>query len=169
MNLPIQYNMQTPEFQFNNAEYLTAEGLNRLKKELDERRERRQEIIKHIEFAREQGDLTENTEYDSAKNEQGENESRILGIEDILSRAVIISKKEKTADIRLCSSVSLQKEGSDEIEKYFLVGSEEADPLAGKISHESPLGAMLLGKKKGENIKVLTPNGKINYTIIDVG
>jgi transcription elongation factor GreA len=164
--------MQTPESQFNNVnnpEYLTIEGLDKLKKELEERRERRQEIVKHIEFAREQGDLTENTEYDSAKNEQGENESRIMDIEDILSRAVIISKKEKTADIRLCSLVSLQKEGSEEIEKYSLVGSEEADPLAGKISHESPLGASLLGKRKGENIKVLTPNGKITYTIIDVG
>lgn len=161
--------MEIPELQFNNPEYLTAEGLDKMKNELNERRERRYEIVKHIEFAREQGDLTENTEYDSAKNEQGENESRIIEIEDILSRLVIISKKEKTADIRLCSLVSLQKEGSDEIEKYFLVGSEEADPLAGKISHESPLGASLLGKKKGENIKVITPNGKINYTIIDVG
>ncbi len=161
--------MSIPESKFNIHRYLTVEGLEKLKKEFDERKQLRQEIAKRIEFARGQGDISENSEYDTAKNEQGENESRLIEIEDILGRAEIISKKEKSASIQFCSSVSLKKEGSDEIEKYLLVGAEEADPLSGKISHESPLGQTLLGKKKGDIIKVFTPKGKINYNIIDVG
>jgi transcription elongation factor GreA len=160
--------MQTPESQFDNPEYLTQKGLEELNGELEERKERRSEIAEKIESAREQGDLTENTEYDSAKNEQGENESRIMEIEDILRRAVIISKESKGI-IQLGSSVRLQKDGSDVPEDYFLVGPEEANPLEGKISNESPLGSSIIGKKKGESVKILTPNGKINYTIIDVG
>jgi transcription elongation factor GreA len=160
--------MQTPESQFDNPEYLTQKGLEELNGELEERKKRRSEIAKKIESAREQGDLMENTEYDSAKNEQGENESRIMEIEDILRRAVIISKENKSS-VQLGSSVRLQKDASDIPEDYFLVGPEEANPSEGKISNESPLGSALIGKKKGENVKILTQNGKINYTIIDVG
>jgi len=160
--------MQTPESQqFENPVYLTSEGLEELKKELEERKQRRQEIIKNIEAARGQGDLTENSEYDSAKNEQGENESRILELEDILRRAVIISKESK-GNIQLGSLVRLMREGSNSPEEYLIVGPEEANPLEGKISNESPLGGALIGKKKGESVKIFTPNGKINYTIIDV-
>lgn len=153
--------------QFDNPEYLTAEGLKELTIELEERKQNRQEIAKLIESAREQGDLTENTEYSSAKDKQGENEGRIMKIEDIIRRAVIISK-EGGSDIRLGSSVRLQKEGSNTVEEYFLVGSEEANPEEGKISHESPLGNALLKKTKGLSIKITTPKGEINYTIIDV-
>lgn len=161
--------METLESQqFENPEYLTSEGLEELKRELEERKQRRLEIAQKIEFARNQGDLAENAEYDSAKNEQGENESRIMEIEDVLRRAVIISK-ESRGDIQLGSLARLQKEGGEAPEEYLLVGPEEASPLEGKISHESPLGSALIGKKKGETVKVLTPNGKINYTIIDVG
>ncbi len=96
------------------------------------------------------------------------NESRIAEIEDILSRAVIIAK-ETGVEIRLGSLVFVKKDKSDQAEKYYIVGSEEANPIKGKISYESPLGNALLGRKKGENVRVLTPNGKIKYTIIDVG
>jgi len=154
--------------QFDNPEYLTAEGLEELKRELEERKQNRQEIAKIIESAREQGDLMENAEYDSAKNKQGENESRIMEIEDIRRRVVIILK-EGGDNIHLGSSVRLKKESSNLIEEYFLVGPEEADPLEGKISYESPLGSALIQKTKDSVVKVLTPNGEIiNYTIIDV-
>lgn len=155
------------ESQFENPEYLTSQRFEELKQELEEKKQNRQEIAESIESARGQGDLMENTEYDSAKNKQGENEGRIMELEDILRRAVIISK-EGGNDIQLGSSVRLQREGNDAPEEYFLVGPEEASPLEGKISNESPLGNALIGKKKGESIKVLTPNGKIEYTIIDI-
>ena len=163
--------MLTPESpqQFNNPEYLSQEGIKRLEKELEELKgQRRQEIADRLEYAKSLGDLSENAEYQSAKDEQSMNEFRIAELEDILSRAVII-EKERSADVQLGSSVSVKREDSQEVEKYSIVGPEEADSLGGKISHESPLGRSLLGKKKGENVEVLTPNGKINYTIIDVG
>ena len=162
--------MITPESpQVNNPEYLSQEGIKRLEKELDELKNlRRQEIAERLEYAKSLGDLSENTEYESAKEEQLMNESRIAELDDILSRAVII-KKEHSVNVQLGSTVSVKREGSEGTEKYSIVGPEEADSLGGKISHESPLGRSLLGKKKGENIEVLTPNGKINYTIIDVG
>ena len=162
--------MKTPESQFNNPEYLSQEGLEKLKKEFEElTKSRRFELSKKIENALAQGDLSENAEYEIAKEEQLRNEVRIAEIEDILSRAVLILKESGGIYVRLGSSVFLKKEGSDVIDKYSLVGPKEADSLAGKISHESPLGVALLGRKKGEKVQVLTPNGKINYTIIDVG
>ena len=163
-------NMNTLESQFNNPEYLSQEGLEKLKKELEELTKiRRFELSEKIKNALAQDDLSENAEYDIAKEEQSENERRIAEIEDILSRAVLISKESGGTYVRLGSLVSLKKEGSDAIDHYSLVGSkEEADSLTGKISHESPLGAALLGRKKGEKVKAITPNGEINYTIIDV-
>jgi transcription elongation factor GreA len=161
--------METSELpQFDNPEYLTAEGLEEIKKELEERKQNRQEIAKIIESAREQGDLMENTEYDSAKNRQGENESRIIEIENIIRRVVIISK-ESGNDIKIGSSIRLKKEESNMIEEYFLVGPEETNPLEGKISYKSPLGSALLQKTKDTIIKISTPNNnEIKYTIIDV-
>ncbi len=164
--------LKTPESpQFNgieNPEYLTQEGLEHLEKELEELKNKRQEIASRIAEARSLGDITENAEYQSAKDDQLMNEEEIAEKEKIWSCAVIITK-EHTADIRLGSSFSLKKEGGDEEEKYSLVGSEEADPLDGKISHESPLGSALIGKKKGEVVEVFTPGGKVIYTISDVG
>lgn len=168
--------MRSPEFQFNkaedlgeNSEYLSQEGFNELQKELEDLKTRkRQEIADRLEYAKSLGDLTENTEYQSAKDDQISNESRVAKLEDILSRAVLISK-ERGANIQLGSTVSIKKEGGDAVEKYSLIGPEEANPMEGKISNESPLGSSLIGKKKGDKIEVLTPSGKISYTIIDVG
>jgi len=167
--------MRSPEFQFNKAEeilgspeYLSQKGFNELQKELEDLKTRkRQEIADRLEYAKSLGDLTENTEYQSAKDDQISNENRIAELEDILSRAVLISK-EHSANIQLGSTVFLKREGDDVVEKYSLIGPEEVDPLTGKISNESPLGSGLLGKKKGDSVEVLTPNGKIKYTIIDV-
>ena len=162
--------MQTPESQFNNPEYLPAEGYEELKKELDElENQRLPEIAKLLEETRSDGDLAENAAYQSVKDKQGILEEERAKKIDILSRAVIISKEKRSENIQLGSTVSLKKDNTDEIEKYSLIGAEEADPLKGKISNESPLGSALIGRKKGEKINVLTPNGKINYTIIDVG
>lgn len=150
-------------------EYLSADGFKVLEEKLNcLRKQRRQEIADRLEYAKSMGDLTENAEYQTAKEEQLINESRIAEIEDILSRAVIIAK-ETGVEIRLGSLVFVKKDKSDQAEKYYIVGSEEANPIKGKISYESPLGNALLGRKKGENVRVLTPNGKIKYTIIDVG
>ncbi|MDP3051888.1 MAG: transcription elongation factor GreA [bacterium] len=167
--------MRSPEFQFNkaedlaeNSEYLSSEGFDGLQKELEELKiKRRQEIADRLEYAKSLGDLTENTEYQSAKDDQISNEIRIAEIEDILSRAVLISK-EHGANIQLGSVISIKKESNDAVNKYSLVGAEEADPMEGKISNESPLGSSLIGKKKGDTIEVITPKGKITYTIIDV-
>ncbi len=154
--------------QFNNREYLTPEGYEELKRELDEiENQRLLEVAKDLEDAIKDGDLTENSAYQTAKEKQGMLYKRIEEINVTLSRAEIILK-EKTSEIQFGSSVSLQKENSAEMEKYFLVGPEEADSLKGKISYKSPLGASLLGKRKGEKVEILSPNGKINYTIINV-
>lgn len=145
--------MSSPEAKFdkfNDSEYLSLEGLKDLQEELEElKAQRRKEIAERLEYAKGLGDLTENTEYQNAKEEQLINESRIAELEDILSRAVIISKENTAGNIQLGSSVSLKKEGGDEAEEYHLVGSEEADSFDGKISYESPLGKTLLGRKKG--------------------
>ncbi len=160
--------MKTPEFKFDDSEYLSREGFENLQKELDElKNKRRKEIADRIEYAKSLGDISENAEYQSAKENQWENESRIAELEDKLSRAKIISK-EAGAEIQLGSFISIKKDKGEEIENYSLVGSEEADPLAGRISYESPTGAALLGREKGQTVEVLTPNGKIRYTIIDV-
>ncbi len=163
--------MYTPELpKFNNdSEYLSKEGFDNLQKKLNELKDfRRKEIAKSLEDARSHGDLSENTEYQSAQDEWAMNEGRIKEIEDILSRAVIL-KKEHGANVEPGSSVSIKRTDAEEAEQYFLVGPKEADYLAGKISYESPLGKALLSKKRGDKVEVLTPNGKINYTIIDVG
>jgi len=162
--------METLESQFNSPAYLTQEGLENLKKELEYLiKVRRFELADKIKNAREQGDLSENAEYDIAKEEQARNEDRITELMDILSRVVIIPKESGGTYVKLGSSFSLKKEGSDEIKKYSLVGKDEVDSLGGKISNESPLGHALLGRKKGDKVRAITPNGEINYTIIDVG
>jgi transcription elongation factor GreA len=161
--------MITPESEFH-FEYLTPEGSEELKKELENlKTDRRKEIAETLERARELGDLAENSEYQRAKEEQAMVESRISELEDILSRAVIIPSAESAANVRIGSTVSVQKEDGGKIEKYHIVGSKEAEPSNGKISNESPLGRALLGRKKSEKVSILTPNGEMGYTIIDVG
>lgn len=161
--------MKPPEIQqFNNHEYLTLEGHEEFKKEINEIENKLlPEVAKELEDAIKDGDLTENSAYQTAKEKQGMLDGRIRKIRSILSRAIIMPK-EKSAEIKFGSSMRLQKEGGGETEEYCLVGPEEVDSLKGKISYESPLGRALLSKKKGDEIEVLTPKGKINYTIINV-
>lgn len=143
--------------------YLTKEGLEKIKKELDLLVNiKRKEIIERIQIAKSYGDLSENAEYESAKSEQSFIEGRIEEIQDILKKVKIIKKTHDGA-VGLGSKVILKIDGGEE--EYQIVGSREANPSERKISDESPIGQALLGKKVGETVEVEAPDGKINYKI----
>ncbi|HRQ86642.1 MAG TPA: transcription elongation factor GreA [Candidatus Saccharibacteria bacterium] len=144
---------------------ITAEGKKELELELEELKAKRGDVAEKIANARDFGDLSENAEYDAAREEQGLLETRIAEIEDILSNAEII-KGGKRSTIGLGSTVDL-KVGSKQI-TYIVVGSVEADPLEGKISNESPIGVALLGKKEGDSATISTPRGDVTYKIVGV-
>ncbi len=143
---------------------ITAEGRAELEKELKELKNRRGEIADRIAEARDYGDLSENAEYDSAREDQGVVETRIAEIEDILLNAEEIKAK-KGGKIHLGSKVTLQN-GTTKV--YTLVGPVEADPINGKISNESPIGTALMGKGEGDQVTIITPKGDTTYTIVTV-
>ncbi|MDO8686613.1 MAG: transcription elongation factor GreA [Candidatus Berkelbacteria bacterium] len=147
--------------------YLTFKGLEKLKSELLSLKGRRKEVAERIKVAREFGDLSENSEYEDARNEQSFLEGRIQESEDMIRKAVILEKNGNGGDkAELGSVVTLQMDG--EKLTYELVGATESDPINGKISVESPLGFCLMGKKKSENVEIKTPNGKTTYKIITI-
>ena len=148
--------------------YLSSEGFERIKKELIELRvERRKEIAERLEYAKSLGDLTENSEYQEAKEEQLKNEARIAELEILLAKAVLISKSSNQSIISLGSTIIVKRENSDNPpEEYVIVGSEEADPKGKKISNESPLGRAFLGRKKGDVVLVAAPKGQLAYHIL---
>ena len=149
---------------------LTYEGLKKLENELQELKVvRRKEVAARIKEARGQGDLSENAEYDAAKEEQAETEARIALLEKMLRNAEVIDEEELNADsISVGSKVTiLDMEFNEEVE-YLIVGSTEADPIKGRISNESPLGMALLRHKRGETISVEAPDGIIKYQILDI-
>lgn len=143
---------------------ITAEGRSELEKELVELKSRRGEIADRIAEARDYGDLSENAEYDSAREEQGIVETRIAEIEDILMNAEEIKAK-KSSKVHLGSKVKLE---NGKMVEYTVVGPVEADPLNGKISDQSPIGEALLGRREGESITIATPKGDISYRIVSV-
>lgn len=145
---------------------ITEEGKQELENELEELKSRRGGIADKIAEARDFGDLSENAEYDSAREEQGLVESRIAEIEDILLNAEIIKGGSKTK-VSLGSKVEL-KTGKKTV-TYTVVGPVEADPLEGKISNESPIGLALMGKKVSEKVIIKTPKGEIEYEIVKIG
>ena len=145
---------------------ITDEGKNELEAELEELKSRRGGIADKIAEARDFGDLSENAEYDSAREEQGLVESRIAEIEDILLNAELI-KASKSSKVGLGSKVELRT--GKKIVAYTIVGPVEADPLEGKISNESPIGVALMGKKVGDKVTITTPKGDINYEIVKIG
>ena len=149
---------------------LTYEGLKKLEDELQDLKvNRRQEVAQKIKEAREQGDLSENAEYDAAKDEQRDIESRIEEIEKILKNAEVIDEDEFDAEtINFGSEVVLHDVDLDETVTYKIVGSTEADILNGKISNESPLGAALMKKKIGDDIVIEAPDGNFEYKILSV-
>lgn len=144
---------------------ITDEGKRELEAELEELKGRRGAIADKIAEARDFGDLSENAEYDSAREEQGLVESRIAEIEDILLNAELI-KVGKSSKVSLGSRVEL-KTGKKTV-SYSVVGPVEADPLEGKISNESPIGMALMGKKVGDSAMINTPKGEIVYEIVGI-
>jgi transcription elongation factor GreA len=153
-----------------NPVYLTEQGMRELKAELDELLNvRRPDIANRLHIAIKQGDLSENADYIMAKEEQGFLEGRILDIQLKLRDAVLIEKTNSPDGfVTLGSHVTVLEVGYDDEETYHLVGMTEADPTKGKISHESPLGKALLGKKENDVISVLAPGGKIEFKILQV-
>ena len=150
------------------SSYLTEEKLKALEAELDMlKTEKRKEILEALEFAKSLGDLSENAEYHQAREEQGKLEERIATIENLLRNATVV-KKHHAGVVEVGATVMVQKEGSKEKQTFSVVGSEEADVLAGKISNNSPLGQALLGKKKGDKASFKTPKGEILYTILGI-
>ena len=153
---------------------LTPEGLDKLKDEIEHLSTvKRREVAERIKEAREFGDISENSEYDDAKNEQAMLEARIASLEEKLRSASVIDASELDSDVvRVGSQVSVKDEGSGKSLKYTIVGSTEANPSENRLSNESPVGKGLLGRKKGDAVKVQLPNGKIRelkITKIDVG
>ena len=141
---------------------ITDSGRKELEKELAELKSRRGEIAEKIAEARSFGDLSENAEYDAAREEQGLLETRVIEIEDILQHASIIKAADATV-VGLGSAVELKN--SDRTVTYTVVGPVEADPMEGKISDESPIGQALMGKKVGDEVTISTPKGEMVYTI----
>lgn len=148
--------------------FLTPEGKVKLESELEWlTNTRRAEVAERIRQAKEEGDLRENAEYDDAKREQGFVEGRIKELEYLLKNAQLITSTGGSV-VSLGSTVTIVEDGYEEEETYTVVGATEADPKAGRISNESPLGKTLLGKKKGTKVKVDTPNGMITFKILKV-
>ncbi|MBU4331563.1 transcription elongation factor GreA [Patescibacteria group bacterium] len=149
--------------------YITKEKLKELKKELDYlKTTKRREIANRIREAKELGDLSENAEYADAKDEQGWTEGRILKIEDILRRAVLIESNHKNHSAIINVGSKIKVKVSDSEKNFEITGSQEADPPNGKISNESPLGKAFLGKKAGDEVEVEVPKGVIKYKIIAI-
>ena len=150
---------------------ITAEGLKKLEEELAQRKGPiREEIVERLKEARAQGDLSENSEYDQAKEDQGKNESRIVELELMIKTAVIIdtSASSKEGKVSLGCTVVLKDMETDEEETYTLVGTTEADPFDNKISNESPVGKAVIGKKIGDVVVAVTPAGELSYKILEV-
>lgn len=149
---------------------LTAEGRKKLEEELAYLEgEKSREIVEHIKEARAFGDLSENAEYDEAKNEQGKLYSRMAEIEEILSNYVVIEEEPSDgSSVRLGSTVTVLDEEFDETMVYKIVGSQEADPMNGAISEDSPFGKALLGHNEGDDITVDAPGGAVKYKILKV-
>lgn len=150
--------------------HLTKEGLKSYQEKLEYLKgEKTMEIIKRIEIARGFGDLSENSEYDDAKREQQENEAEKHRIEEILKNYVLIDENDlDTDEVRLGQCVTLYDYDFEEEVEYYLVGSTEADPLAGKISNESPVGQAILGCKVGDVVDVDTLDGVVKYKVLSI-
>ncbi len=150
----------------NEIQYLTNEKFTELTKELEYlKSEKRKEVAEHLEYSKKLGDLSENAEYHQAREDQAEVEDRIRRLEALLKNAVIIDKSSGDV-VTVGTTLRIEREGDNKSYLYTIVGSEEADMSNGKISNLSPLGSALIGRKKGDTIKVATPKGVTKYTIM---
>lgn len=149
---------------------LTTEGLEKLENELEQLRTvRRKEVAEKIKIALSFGDLSENSEYDEAKNEQAMVESRIAQIEAMLKNVKVLDETELSTDqINVGSKVKVKDIEFDEVVQYYIVGSTEADPTQGKISDESPVGKALISRKVGDVVEVETPGGLVPFEIMEI-
>ena len=158
------------QHEHSNKTVVTAEGMRKLEEELQYLSTiRRAEVAEQIAVARGFGDLSENAEYDDAKNEQSRLEAQIMELENTLRTAIVIDESNISTDrVNIGTTVRILDLELKEEEEFTIVGTRESDPNSNKISNESPLGAALLGKKKGEKIKVQVPTGTIDVKIIDI-
>ena len=148
---------------------LTAERLEELKKELNYLKTvREKEVADQIKEARSFGDLSENSEYDEAKNEQGKLYSRIAEVENVLANYIIIEEDESDDTAHMGCTINVKDLDTGDEETYQLVGSQEADPMNGRISEESPFGRALLGHREGEKVSYEAPVGTIRYEILKI-
>ena len=148
---------------------VTKEGLKKLEEELAQLKNvKRKEVAARIKEAISYGDLSENSEYEEAKNEQAFVEGRILELESKVKNAEIISEHQGTQTVQLGNGVTLKNLASGEKEVYTIVGSTEANPFDGKISNESPIGSVLLDRKKGDTVEAIVPGGKVKYEIVKI-
>ena len=148
--------------------YLTSEGLEELKKELDYLKlERRPEVISALKEARALGDLSENAEYDAARNDQAVVENRIKELEIMIEKAVVITDVD-TNKVSIGTKVKLEYVDDDDTEEYTIVGINEADPFSNKISNESPIAKAILGVSVGDIVSVESPNGKYDVKVVEI-
>jgi transcription elongation factor GreA len=151
-----------------NSEYITAEKKKALEEELKYLQgDKRKEILDALEYAKSLGDLSENTEYHQAREEQAKLEDRIMNIDHILKNSTIV-KAHHSTKVEVGSTVVVQKTGSSDKKTYQIVGSQEADMAAGKISNHSPLGMAIMGKTKGDTVTFQANAGEVSYKIIDI-
>jgi transcription elongation factor GreA len=150
------------------AQYVSHEFLKKLNEELvDLKTNQRRELANRIEAAKALGDLSENAEYHEAKDALGFVEGRILEIEDLLKHAIVVEEEKGGTNVRVGSKVKVRFNGKEK--EFEIVGSNEADPLSGKISNESPIGSALLGAKKGDEVDVKSPSGRTVYEVLEIG
>lgn len=149
---------------------MTQEGLEKIEKELDELKVvKRKEIVERIKIARSYGDLSENSEYEAAKDEQAFVEGQIAKLEKVIRYAEIINPEDYEADeVSLGRKVTFQELPDGDEEEYSIVGKAEADPLEGKISNESPIAKALIGKREGDEVDITTPGGTMKIKIVKV-
>ena len=151
----------------NKPAYLSKDGLAQIRQELDDLvNVRRAEIAARIHEAKEHGDITENAEYEDAKNEQAFVEGRIQALSALVKNAVVIQENHSTTHVQIGSKVTIQSK--DGKESFQIVGSAEAAPSDGRISNESPVGRALLGRRKGDEVTVSVPAGDFKYKILSI-
>ena len=146
---------------------VTEEGLKKIKEELANRKTAvRQSIAAAIKEAKEQGDLSENAEYSEAKRQQAENEARVAELEFMLKESTVVKYDKTSGGVQMGSRVKVKFNGSEM--EFQIVGSNEVDPTAMKISNESPMGKAFMGHAKGDKVEVVTPGGQMKYEILDL-
>ena len=149
---------------------LTPQGYKKLQAEIEELSTvRRREVAERIRIAREFGDIMENAEYDSAKNDQAHLEARIATLEERLKNARVVTKKEvRSGEVSVGTKVRLRDMGANKTVEYHIVGSAEADPAELKLSNESPVGKAIMGHKKGDVVEVAAPRGSMKFKILEI-